>query len=823
MRHERKLIGGSPEPEEILDLSVKPDEAAKALEQAGAQALPGNPDEDFEGGYYGERTHLRDYWRVLWKRAWLILAIVVASTVAAAVYQAREPDIYQSQVRIQVDLENSASIGGTQGSAVLLSSQGNDPAYFNTQLQVLTGTGLLRRVVKTLDLEHNKDFIKPLLNENDTTFENLKRMVGLGTRKREQTAQEANELPLTTSVAPASSRDDLKEARRLAPFVKAIQSRMSVEPVRERRLPVKETRLIDIKFTHPNPQIAARLVNTLADSFVLSNLERKTEANTTTSDFLQKRIAELQDSIRSGEESLLTYAKNKEILSLDNSQDTVVQRLTALSSQLIAAENERKLAEAALRANTAPDALGVLARNANAQVVALEGKLKELKLQRDQLLVENTEKWPDVQLVNQQIVTVEKQLADVRRESVTDFRVPLETRHRQAVANEQAVRAAYNKARSETLSQNEAAVNYRIIQQEIQTNKSLLQGLLQRSKENDVILAGMPNNIHVIDYAVVPEYPIGPARFQGVVIAFFLSLVCGVGLAFLLNYLDDSLKSAEDVEQAMRLPALAVIPSMQALSPRRLLPARLNALPRRRRSSDDGLQEFDPVILFNAKPNSALAEAYKHLRTSLMLSSPEKPPQTILITSCQPHEGKTTTSINLAVSMAQTDSRVLLIDADMRHPRHHKLLGLARGPGLSNVLSSNMTAAEILDAVRVHEPTGVHCLCAGTVPPNPAELLGSKRMVKLVETLEANYDYIIIDSPPVGFFTDSLLLATVVDGVFMVVDGNKYAHHLARRTRRMLSSLGVKLFGVVLNNVRQTPHDYYYYDKYYRAAETEAA
>jgi capsular exopolysaccharide synthesis family protein len=238
--------------------------------------------------------------------------------------------------------------------------------------------------------------------------------------------------------------------------------------------------------------------------------------------------------------------------------------------------------------------------------------------------------------------------------------------------------------------------------------------------------------------------------------------------------------------------------------------------------SDDGMTEYDPVILLNAKPNSALAEAYKHLRTSLMLSSPEKPPQTILITSSQPSEGKTTTSVNLAISLAQTGARVLLIDADMRHPRHHKLLGVQGAPGLSNILSGNMRVTEIMDAVRVHEATGVNCLCAGTVPPNPAELLGSKQMARLIESMEASYDYVIIDSPPVGFFTDSMVLATVVDGVFLVVDGNKYAHDLARRTRRLLMSLSVKLYGVVLNNVKQTHHDYYYYDKYYRPADTEA-
>ena len=763
-----------------------------------------------------DEVHLRDYWNAVRKRLWLVISIAMLVTLLTAISMARKPDIYETQARVQVDLENaSSSLGGARSSSVIISSPVHDPAYFNTQLQVLTGPGLLRRVAKTLDLEHNEAFFRPQAIQNRSTWQSLLIMFGLG--KREGVKNPAmDEVPVTSAVAPATSRDDLVEAKRLLPYVRALQAGLRVEPVKDNRLAYRDTRLIDIRFTHNNPQIAAKVVNAIADTFVLSNKERRAETNTTTGDFLQKRIAELQSQIRTGEERLINYAKSNQILSLDASQNTVVERLTGLNKQLLEAENDRKLAESAFRASLAPGAAVALADADAKQIAEAESKLADLRQQRVHLLVENTEEWPDVKDINQQIAELEKRVNDVRSRATSTVITNLETRYRQASMREQSLRADFNQQRNETLAQNEAAVNYRIIQQEIQTYKTLLDGLLQRSKENDVVLAGIPNNIYVVDYALASDVPVGPKRMRSVMLALVLSLAFGVGLAILLEYLDDTLHSADDVEKMLRLPALAVIPATGGLASR-LRPVS-GAL---QRSVND-----NPELLINADARSPLAEAYRQLRTSVLLSTPGRAPRTLLVTSSMPSEGKTTTSVNVALSLAQTGANVLIIDGDMRRPRLHSIFGVKNSRGLSTILSREVNQAEMLSMIEQMGSSGLYFLTSGPIPPNPAELLGSEQMRRLISSMECHFTHIVIDSPPTASFTDSVLISSMVDGVLLVVHGGKSSRDVVRRAQQMLQDVGAKIFGVVLNNFKLRPTDYYYYrglyQEYYNKDEPDS-
>lgn len=763
---------------------------------------------DVEGA---DENHFREYLRAVRKHMWLIVGITLLATVAAAVYVAQKPDIYAAQTRVQVDLESNPGAGTTKSGTIVINSQTSDPAYFNTQLQNLTSAALLRRVVKTLDLEHNQAFLRPSTGKNRTVWQNLLRMTGL--RKvtpDEQKGKDSYELPLTGAVAPATARENLIEAKKLDPFVRLLQTDLKVEPVKEMRTSsyTKDTRLIDIKFTHGDPQVAAKVVNAIADTFALSNLEKKTETNATAGDFLQKRVAELQSNIRSDEERLVNYAKTHQILSLDGSQNTVVERLAGLNQQLLQAENERKDAEAAYRAAQSPGAASALAEKDGKSKEDVESKLATLRERRAQLLVSNTEEWPEVKEINQQIATLEKQVSETKARATTVVTTNLETRYRQALAREGAIRADFNRQRGETLTQNESAINYRIIQQEIETNKQLLDGLLQRSKENDVVLAGTPNNIFVADYAIVPDYPVGPQRLRGVVMALLLSLAGGVGLAIFLEYMNDSVRSTEDVDRWLHLPSMGVIPAVGSFTKRRLFPSR--ALAHR-----NGQGQESPELLINVDNRSALAEAYRHLRTSVLLSTPGHAPKTLLVTSSVPSEGKTTTAVNTALSLSQTGANVLLIDADMRRPRLHTIFEVNNGRGLSNILSDDLSEAEVLSMIVQHGATGLNVLTSGAIPPNPAELIGSEQMRHLIKTLEGTFTHIIIDTPPVGSFTDGVLASTLVDGVLLVVHSGKTSRGVVRRTKQLLQDVGAKVFGVILNNVNLREHDYYYYRSYY--------
>jgi capsular exopolysaccharide synthesis family protein len=768
-----------------------------------------------------ERAHLVDYWRAVRKHLWLIVGICFLTTALAGVYLARKPNVYTSRAEVQIDLENNnPALGAAKNSSVIMV---NDPAYFNTQLQILTRPRLLRRVVKGLELERDPNFARPQTAQTRSVWSSLKRIAGLGGARPNEVKGGGEEDAVRADLGGATAgaqREDLAENKRLAPYVQMIRENLDVDPVKETRLPNRETRLIEISYTGTNPQMAAKIVNAVADSFVLQNLEKRTETNSNAGDFLQKRTAELQSLIRSGEERLINYAKNNQILTLDANQNTVVERLAGLNRQLLEAENERKLAEATYRAAQRPGAATALAEEAVKQIADSETDLAKLRQRREQLLAEDTEESPEVKEVDRQIAVIGKHIGDTRSRAATTLTTNLDTRYRQTLAREQSLRDAFNRQRGETLTQNEAAVNYRIIQQEIETNKSLLDGLLQRSRENDVVLAGMPNNITVTDYANTPDEPVGPNRLLGISLALILSLALGVGLALLLEYLDNTVRSVEDVERRLHLPALGVIPAVKELGRRGLLGGLRGG----------GLQPIggdvndQPELLINADPRSQLAEAYRHLRTSVLLSTAGRAPKTLLVTSSQPAEGKTTTAINVAVSLAQTGAKVLIIDADMRRPRLHSLFGLNNNLGLSSILATDMSDAEIANVAEWHESSQLHVITSGPIPPNPAELIGSEQMRRLIDALSAAYTHIVVDSPPVGSVTDGVLIASMVDGVLLVVHGGRSSRDIVRRSRRLLSEVGAKIFGVVLNNVELRPHDYYYnqyYQPEYRAVDEQ--
>ena len=696
--------------------------------------------------YAQDGFQLLDYWRAIRKRIWLVIGIAVLVTTLAAIYMARKPDIFSAKAQVQVDLEQSNQDLAINDRPRISNA---DPSYFNTQLQLLNSDTLLRRVIKEHNLETNPEFQKAKNEGATSPWRAMLKAIGLASddsknaRKGEPTSAPSS----STTV----SQDEIAEAVRLAPYVEIIRKNLSVDPVRDSRVTVKDTRLIDVVYTNTDPELAAFVANSIGETFTNLNQEKRGQTSRKTSDFLETRITDLQSEIRADEIKLVDLKKQEGILETPGEQTIVLERLSGLNKDLLIAENDRKNAQAEYDSvKSSPEKLKSLAEAASARyiterensVINIRNETAKLiaglNANKARLSQEFKEGAPEIIEINKQIESLESSLEKAvekndndikayRQRVSTDLINNLQTKFLQTKQKEDKIRAAFDAQYREAQGQNTGAVTIKLLEQNIEANKGFLDKLRSQQSSNDVSSQGSDNNISVAGFAIPNDIAVAPRRLATVLAALLLSTLFGMGLALFLEYLDDTIRTVEEIESVLQLPALAAIPTIESMPKRKLLLVGATEMEEERANSE---------LLIFADSRSALSEAYRQLRTSILLSTAGHPPKSLLITSSLPSEGKTTTATNTAISLAQTGAKVLIIDADMRRPRLHSVFNIANGEGLSTLLSSESTDADIARVVKTDDGTQLSLLTSGPIPPNPAELIGSDQMANLLKKLQ---------------------------------------------------------------------------------------
>jgi polysaccharide biosynthesis transport protein len=711
-----------------------------------------------------QEKHLRDYLKVISKRRWAAIIFLVITFTLVAVHTFSTTPQYEGTAKVLLER--------VEPNDLLARSRygGNDPSFYETQYQLIRSRAVARRVVEMLSLEDDFEIFLGHWQKTIPVTDALKSSL-IGAVHRILSKFRGAKGQEEEGNSPGSREEWLAGA---------ISSQIKVRPV-------ADSRIVHISYLFPQPEFAALVANTVARAYIEETLELKMDSTRRTLEWMTRKAGEEAQKLEKAEMALHDYMRAHNIITLENRLAGTPEEFAEISTQLMRAESHRRQMETlnsiireVQKGTQQPETVAAIAADPALQTLRSQIVLAEKSI------MELSGRYGPKHPLMEKAVGDLKVLEQKRQQEIDRIVQSIRNEYELARSNENNLRAQFDKIKAEALRLNDRSVQYGILKREVDTNRQLYDALMLKIKEQSITDETNPINLWIVEEARIPGAPATPLKGFNLVIGLTLGLFGGIGLAFFLDYLDNTIKSPAEVEAVLGIPVLGVITFSK---------------------EKEGLEK---TIL--RAPSSVMAENYKGLRTSLLLSSADRPPQKILITSAIAGEGKTTTAVNLAMALALAGKRVVLIDGDLRRPRIHKIFKQNNHNGLSNFLAG-ATEGEILKKGPL---PNLGLITSGPIPPNPSELLISSRMALLLEQLSQNFDIIICDSPPILTVSDSRILGRQFDGTVLVTLAHRIPFEVAGRAVKLLHDSHAPILGMVLNGLNVKKGDYYDYYTAYR-------
>lgn len=723
-------------------------------------ARPDDPRLSGEAGdVEGDGFDLAGYWRLALKHRLLVLAVLAGALVIGVAVTLLTTPLYSATATLQIDREAARVLNVDDAAPREAMVQGEE--FFQTQYGLLRSRSLAERVIEELGLDTSDTFLKTMGVAMPTA--------GPG-----------------GDVGIAASRVD----KRRELVLQNVQKNLSVNPVRG-------SRLVTVSFSSPSPQLSAQVANAFAESFIQSNLDRKFESSSYARQFLEDLIAQTKTKLEDSERQLVAYATRQQIISVNDgsnnpgeNQSLASNNLVALNGALAEARAMRIGAEEKWRQASSAPLMSLPDVFENPAIQRMVEERAKLQAQYQQNSTRYRAEFPEMLQLKAQIDELDRQINTLAGR----IRDSIRGRYSVAANQERSLEGRVNGLKADVLDLRDRTIQYNILQREVDTSRTLYDGLLQRYKEVGVTGGVTTNNISIVDRADAPSKPSSPKLALNLALAIVLGLSLGVLAALVLEALDESLATPDDVEVKLGVPVLGAIPLLAK-------------------------GEMPASALANLR--SAFSEAYYSLRTALQFSTPDGAPRSMLVTSSRPAEGKSTTSFALAQNFARSGKRVLLVDGDLRNPSMHRLVGVDNEQGMSNLLSGSAGLDAVVHKTAIDNLSFVSC---GPLPPNPAELWGGDRIRTFLDDALTRFDHVIIDGPPILGFADAPILAATVGGTLFVLESKGTRRGQARGAMRRLRMGQARLLGVVLTKFNAQASSYgsydYSYDYNYGAQST---